>query len=61
MKIHNYKIRPLTNDVYPEECLCDQADFFGVYKLQPDNTEDWIADFDTQEAAIEFIYHIRPL
>jgi hypothetical protein len=35
----------------------DQADMFGVYKVQPDGTDSWIADFlhraDAEMFAIE--------
>ena len=37
--------------VHVERCEKSEALFFGVYKIQEDGTEEWIADFLSQDDA----------
>jgi len=33
----------------------DDAEVFGVYEIQEDGTDLWVADFKSQEAALEYV------
>jgi hypothetical protein len=37
-----------------ERCGNDEAEFFGVYEVQDDGTEEWLGDFSTWEDASLF-------
>lgn len=56
MKINNYAIHPIVYNGNNCELGTDTtADCFGVYNIEKDGTENWIADFDTKPAAINFV------
>lgn len=57
-----YEVRPCHYDVQGdvEECLPNEAEFWGVYERKPDadgqRLGDWLADFKTEAQAEAFRY-----
>jgi predicted nucleic acid-binding protein len=51
---YNKLKRKITIETVIEIVRNDEADFFGVYEVQKDGTEQWIADFMDFDDAVMF-------